>query len=158
MASIDLTIAKGPSLIGQDLGVSPWFTVGQDKIDGFAELTHDPNPIHIDPGWAKANTPMGGTIGHGFYTLAMLTHLSEQVGIYPSDCTYALNYGLNKVRWISPVPSGSRIRARFALKDFAHKVPGDPSKGWLMTTECTVEIEGQDKPAMIAEWLGLFFA
>ena len=137
---------------GSELGISQWLTVKQDLIDGFGKSTQDNDWLHLDPERAGKETPYGGTIAFGFWTLAMLTHFSHEIGMWPSDITYGLNYGLDRVRWISPVPVGSRIRNRCVLTGFDARGEGR----YLIRTANTIEIEGKDRPALLAEWLGLF--
>lgn len=135
--------------IGQEIAVSEWIEVNQERIDRFARATDDFQFLHVDPA-AAGKTPFGGTIAHGFLTLSLLPLLVERSPVPRCEgARMALNYGLNKVRFIAPVPSGRRIRGRFTLEDIAEKQPGR----WLQTMSITVEIEGDDKPAMVAEWL-----
>lgn len=137
------------TLIGAELGVSRWITLGQEDNDLFARATRDPDPLHIDPDWARREGPFGGTIIFGFLTLGMLTHLANDIGL-PRGSKYQLNYGLNRVRFVSPVHVGARVRLRMALAEVR-----DHSLGLLITNNCTIEIEGSDQPAIVAEWLGV---
>ncbi|MCG8507031.1 MAG: MaoC family dehydratase [Sphingomonadales bacterium] len=139
-------------LIGKDLGTSEWMTVDQDRINQFAEATNDHQFIHVDPEQAKAVTPYGGTIAHGFLTLSLLSYLAAGIGVYPEGMVMGINYGLNKVRFLTPVKVDSEIRARGKQLDIASKGHGR----YLSTMEITVEIKGETKPALIAEWLGLY--
>ena len=136
------------SRVGQEVGVSPWLTVDQARIDTFAKAIDDFQWIHVDPERAKGS-PFGGTIAHGFLTLSLLSHLAERTFSF-SDRRMGVNYGLNRVRFTSPVPSGARVRARFTLAKF-EAIEGN---GVQVTWNVTVEIEGKDKPALVAEWLG----
>ena len=136
------------SRIGEEIAVSPWLEVSQARIDKFAEAIEDFQWIHVDPQRAKTS-PFGGTIAHGFLTLSLLSHLAEMT-FSVTDRKMGINYGLNRVRFTSPVPSGSRVRARFRLAGF-DKLEGD---GVQLTWNVTVEIEGVQKPALVAEWLG----
>jgi acyl dehydratase len=138
--------------IGEELGVSDWLTVSQPMIDQFSESTLDPDWIHVDPGRAARETPFGGAIAFGFWTLSMLTHFSHEIGMWPKDVEYALNYGLDRVRWLNPVPVGARIRNRCVL--LALEDRGDDRV--LIRTSNSIEIEGQERPALVADWLGLF--
>ncbi|WP_420606249.1 MaoC family dehydratase [Novosphingopyxis sp.] len=139
--------------IGEELGVSDWVTVDQAMIDTFAEATGDHQFIHVDPERAKL-TPFGGTIAHGFLTLSLLPRLAAAADMpRPEGLKMGVNYGGNKVRFLVPVPSGSRVRGRFKLLELEEKRPGQ----WQQTQLFTVEIEGQDKPALIAEWISQFF-
>jgi acyl dehydratase len=133
--------------VGEEIGVSPWLEVTQERIDLFAKAIDDPQWIHVDRERAR-NSPFGTTIAHGFLTLSLLSHLVERTFSF-ADRKMGVNYGLNKVRFTAPVPSGSRIRARFALAKY-EKLDG----GVQVTWNVVVEREGSDKPAMVAEWLG----
>lgn len=141
------------ALEGGKLGTSEWFEMTQERINTFAEATGDFQFIHIDEEKAK-QTPFGGTIAHGFLTLSLLPMMMEQ-----SDCPQVanvkmgVNYGGNKTRFISPVRSGKRIRGHFKLLELVEKRPGQ----WQQTVELTVEIEGEEKPALICEWVTQFF-
>jgi acyl dehydratase len=134
--------------VGQEVAVSPWLEVSQERIDTFAKAVEDFQWIHVDPARAKGS-PFGGTIAHGFLTLSLLSHLSEMTFSF-SDRKMGVNYGLNRVRFTSPVRSGSRVRARFTLAKYE---PFD-GNGVQVTWSTTVEIEGADKPALVAEWIG----
>lgn len=133
--------------------VSDWVEVTQEMIDRFADATGDHQFIHVDPERAKL-TPFGGTIAHGFLTLSLMPLLASKTD-QPSiqDIKMGVNYGGNKVRFLQPVRSGTRVRGRFKLLSLDEKRPGQ----WQQTTEFTVEIEGGDKPAMIAEWISQIF-
>ncbi len=137
---------------GQDQGHGEWFEVTQERIDAFADATLDHQFIHVDVERATAETPFGGTIAHGFLTLSLLVHLSAsiKVEIPPLEgVLMGINYGMNKVRFINPLPAGARIRAQA-------KVASVELKGNAIDTTrtMTVEIEGQEKPALVAEWIG----
>jgi acyl dehydratase len=134
--------------VGEEVAVSPWIEITQERIDTFAKAIDDFQWIHVDRERAK-KSPFGGTIAHGFLTLSLLSHLSERTFAY-SDRKMGVNYGLNRVRFTSPVPSGSRVRARFTLAKY-EKIEGN---GVQVTWNTVVEIEGTDKPALVAEWIG----
>ena len=136
------------SRVGQEVGVSPWVEITQERIDTFAKAIEDFQWIHVDPVRAK-DSPFGGTIAHGFLSLSLLSHLSEMTFAF-ADRRMGINYGLNRVRFTSPVPVGSRVRARFTLKEFA---PIEGS-GVQVVWNTVIEIEGAQKPALIAEWIG----
>ncbi len=142
------TIRDLEARVGQEVGVSPWVKITQERIDTFAKAIEDFQWIHVDPVRAK-NSPFGGTIAHGFLTLSLLSHLSEATFSF-DDRKMGINYGLNRVRFTSPVPVGSRVRARFMLQKFERI----ENNGVQVTWTTTVEIEGKEKPALIAEWLG----
>ena len=142
-----------PSLVGQEVGVSRWITVDQARIDAFARITEDEQFIHVDPERARA-TPFGGTIAHGFLTLSLASAMAEAVG--PLDgVVMGVNYGFDKLRFLAPVRSGSRVRGRFKLMSAEDKGSQDGVTRWLLKHELTVEIDGGDKPALIAEWLSM---
>jgi acyl dehydratase len=140
------------SKVGEEIGVSAWLTIDQTRIDEFADATDDHQFIHIDPE-AAAQTPFGGTIGHGFLSLSMLSRMAADAMLVPDNIKMAVNYGLDRVRFIKPVRSGKRIRGRFRLDSVDEKAPGQ----LLLRHTVTVEIEGEEKPALTAEWLGLLF-
>ena len=138
--------------VGSEIGTSDWILVGQDRITEFAETTEDRQFIHIDPA-AAAQTPFGGTIAHGFLSLALLSRMAADVMQVPDTIKMAVNYGLDRVRFIAPVRAGSRVRGHFTLDALEDKAPGQ----LLMRHSVTVEIENEPKPALTAQWLGLLF-
>lgn len=138
------------SLIGTEVGVSRWIEIDQARIDAFAKITEDEQFIHVDPEAAKA-TPFGGTIAHGFLTLSLASAMSYDAVAPLEGVVMGVNYGFDKLRFLAPVPAGSRIRGRFKLLGAEDKGGGR----WLLKHELTVEIEGGEKPALIAEWLGM---
>jgi acyl dehydratase len=144
---MSLSIQQLEHRVGEELGVSPWLEVGQDRIDLFAKAIDDPQWIHVDRERAKSS-PYGTTIAHGFLTLSLLSHLAETTFSF-SDRKMGVNYGLNRVRFTAPVPSGSRVRARFTLAKW-EKLDG----GVQVTWNVVMEREGADKPVLVAEWLG----
>ena len=143
-----MKIRELQSRVGQEVGVSPWIEVTQERIDGFAKAIEDFQWIHVDRERARAS-PFGGTIAHGFLTLSLLSHLSEMTFSY-EERRMGINYGLNRVRFTAPVPAGARVRARFTLAKYE---PLD-GNGVQLTWNTLVELEGSDKPALVAEWLG----
>ena len=138
--------------IGTSIGVSDWIEVTQDRIAAFAEATEDRQFIHLDPVLA-AQTPFGGTIAHGFLSLSLLSRMAADVMIVPNTLKMAVNYGLDRVRFLAPVRAGSQVRGHFTLDSVEDKAPGQI----LTRHTVTVEIEGEDKPALTAVWLGLLF-
>lgn len=140
------------NVVGTELGVSEWVTITQDMVNQFASLTGDPVEIHTNVELAR-QTPFGGTIAHGLLTLSMLGGFCTAAELLMEGITMGLNYGFNKVRFIAPVKTGSRIRGRFVLKSMEQRAPGQ----WLSSMDVTIEIEGDAKPALIAEWLGMQF-
>jgi acyl dehydratase len=144
----NLRIRELEQRVGEEVAVSPWLEVSQERIDTFAKAVDDPQWIHVDRERAKSS-PFGTTIAHGFLTLSLLSHLSESTFSF-ADRRMGVNYGLNRVRFTSPVPSGSRVRARFKLLKY-EKIEGN---GVQVTWNATIEREGADKPALIAEWVG----
>jgi acyl dehydratase len=148
VASLDEIHAR----VGSEVGVSSWLTMGQGRIEAFADATEDRQFIHVDPE-AAALTPFGGTIAHGFLTLSLLSRMAAEAMLIPEGVRMAVNYGLDRVRFLSPVKSGRRVRGRFTLDSIEEKAPGQ----WLLRHVVTVEIEGEGKPALTAVWLGLMF-
>jgi acyl dehydratase len=138
--------------IGSEIGVSDWILVDQARIDAFAEVTEDRQFIHIDAE-AAAKTPFGGTIAHGFLSLSLLSRMAYDVMLTPEGVKMGVNYGFEKVRFLSAVRSGKRVRGRFTLLSFQEKRPGQ----YQFVHNVTVEIEGEDKPALIADWIGMIF-
>ena len=139
---------------GQAVGTSRWFDVSQELINEFAHATHDPDPQHIDPEWARAHGPFEGTIAFGFWTASLLSAMAHDIGYYAdlmdrADGAYPLNYGFDRLRLITPVPVGGRVRDHMVQKDVEDRGDGKI----LVRTDNTVEIEGHDRPALIAEWL-----
>src|SRR5215470_9719058 len=145
-------IAGLKQLKGEQVGTSDWFQVSQSRINDFADATEDHQWIHIDAERAKIETPFGSTIAHGFLTLSMLPHLAAQAYKVQGDFKMGINYGLNRLRFISPVPAGSRIRAHFTLQS-VDDIPG----GTQLAVVATVEREGGEKPALVAEWLMRYY-
>jgi acyl dehydratase len=137
---------------GMDVGVSSWLSTDQARIDEFADATDDHQFIHVDPE-AAAKTPFGGTIAHGFLTLSLLSRMAADAMLVPDGVRMAVNYGFDRVRFLAPVKSGKRVRGRFTLDSIEEKAPGQ----WLLRHTVSVEIEGEDKPALTAVWLGLMF-
>ena len=146
------TLNEIKSRIGEEVGVSSWMLVDQARIDAFADATEDHQFIHVDP-TAAAQTPFGGTIAHGFLTLSLLSRMGAEAMLLPEGLKMAVNYGLDRIRFLATVPAGSRVRGRFRLDSVEEKARGQV----LMRHTVTVEIEGEDKPALTAEWLGLMF-
>ena len=140
------------SRIGTEIGVSDWILVDQKAIDIFADVTGDHQFIHVDPA-AAAQTPFGGTVAHGFLTLSLLSQMAAGVMMIPPTIKMAVNYGFEKVRFIAPVRSGKRVRGRFTLVSLEEKRPGQ----WQFLHHVTVEIEGEEKPALTADWIGMIF-
>jgi len=151
MAKGTLTADQIKARIGTVLGQSSWITVDQKMIDGFAEVTNDHQWIHVDPERAKKETPFGGTIAHGYLSLSLLAGMGYEALPAIADRAMGINYGLDKVRFLNPVRSGSRVRGTFKLADVTQRSP----KELLFKYEVTVEIEGQERPALIAESLGM---
>ena len=149
MTAIDL--ARLGDLTGREVGVSDWLLVAQDRIDTFADATDDHQWIHVDPERARTGTPFGTTIAHGFLTLSLVSALVRDA-VTVESTLMALNYGLNRVRFVSPVPSGSRIRARVALAKVEEMADGIQAI-WNVT----IERDGSDKPAVVAEWIVRYY-
>ncbi|HVU29903.1 MAG TPA: MaoC family dehydratase [Sphingomicrobium sp.] len=138
--------------IGDEVGVSSWILVDQARIDRFANATEDRQFIHVDP-VAAARTAFGGTIAHGFLSLSLLAGMGAEALLVPEGLKMAVNYGLDRVRFLAPVRSGKRVRGRFTLDSIEEKATGQ----WLLRHLVTVEIEDEEKPALTALWLTLIF-
>ncbi|MEA3050449.1 MAG: hypothetical protein QOG84_2285 [Sphingomonadales bacterium] len=138
--------------VGEEVGLSDWILIDQARIDAFAEVTEDRQFIHVDPE-AAARTPFGGTVAHGFLTLSLLSRMAADAMLRPEGVKMGVNYGFDRVRFMAPVRSGKRVRGRFVLTAFEEKRPGQ----YQFVHNVTVEIEGEDKPALVADWIGLIF-
>ena len=147
-----ITLDELKAQVGGEPRYSDWFTLDQSAIDTFADVTHDHQWIHVDQEKAKM-TPFGGTIAHGFLTLSMLSAMSYQTEKPLEGAVMGVNYGFNKVRFTNPVKAGQKVRGKFITRAVEEKQPGQV----LVTNGVTVEIEGVDRPALSAEWLGLTF-
>ena len=148
------SVATIDDCVGRELGVSDWVVVDQARIDAFAECTGDRQWIHVDEERAKRESPFGGTIAHGYLTLSLLGGLSIEIGIVPSDAAAGLNYGLDKVRFMTPVKAGARVRNRVTLVSAEHKGGGRV----LIKVMNELQIDGEEKPALVAETLALLVA
>jgi acyl dehydratase len=146
-----LTLAGLSQKVGQELGVSSWVKIDQAQIDAFASCTGDHQWIHVDVERAKQESPFRSPIAHGYLTLAMVAPLSMEIGVIPSDAAAGLNYGIDKVRFLAPVQAGARVRLRVALVGIEPREGGQ----MIMKTLNTLEVEGSEKPALIAETLAL---
>ncbi len=151
MTMTELTMSNMKDRVGSELGVSDWMVVGQERINEFAECTGDRQWIHVDVDRAKRESPFGGPVAHGYLTLSLIGPLSLDVGVVPPDAAAGFNYGLDKVRFLAPVPAGGRVRLRVVLDNVEEKNNGQ----LLVRTKNTIEIENSDKPALIAEALAL---
>ncbi len=138
--------------IGEEIGTSSWILVDQERIDAFAEATEDRQFIHLDPRLA-AQTPFGGTIAHGFLSLSLLSRMAAEVMLMPDSLKLVVNYGCDGLRFLAPVRSGKRVRGRFTLECVEEKAPGQ----LLVRHLVTVEIEDEDRPALVGQWLTLLF-
>jgi acyl dehydratase len=154
MALEGYTLATIGDFVGKELGVSDWLTVDQERINAFADCTGDHQWIHVDVERAQRESPFGGTVAHGYLTLSLIPALGAQVGSLPGGVTAALNYGADKVRFITPVRAGARIRDRITLVGVEDKGGGR----FLLTSRHTVEIEGVEKPALVADTLAMLLA
>jgi acyl dehydratase len=148
IATLDEIRAK----VGTSLGASPWIEVSQRDIDTFADVTGDRQFIHVDPD-AAARTPFGGTVAHGFLTLSLLSQMAAHAMLIPEGTKMGVNYGFEKVRFVAPVRSGKRVRGHFTLSSLDEKQPGQ----FQFVHNVTVEIEGEAKPALVADWIGRIF-
>ncbi len=147
----NLTLAGLNERVGQEIGISDWVTIDQPRIDTFASCTGDRQWIHVDVERAKRESPFRGPIAHGYLTLAMVAPLAMQIGVIPTDAAAGLNYGIDKVRFLAPVPAGVRIRLRVVLAGLEPREGGQ----MIMKTRNTLEVEGSGKPALVAETLTL---
>lgn len=139
--------------VGTEIGVSAWHTVDQARIDAFADVTEDHQFIHIDPERAARETPFGATVAHGFLTLSLLSVFSYEALPKVEGATMGVNYGFDKLRFVSPVRAGSRVRGRFTLTEAKMRAPNE----LISRTSVAVEIDGEAKPALVADWLGLLY-
>jgi len=154
MAPAGYTMATIADYTGREIGLSDWMMIDQHRIDEFADCTGDKQWIHVDVERARRESPFGGTIAHGYLTLAVAASLAIEAGVIPVDAAAALNYGLDKVRFLAPVKAGSRVRNRIVLLAAEAKGAGRT----LITIQNTIEIEGEAKPALIAESLAMLMA
>ncbi|HTM52541.1 MAG TPA: MaoC family dehydratase [Pirellulales bacterium] len=146
------SIEEARSLVGQEVGVSDWIEVSQERINAFAEVTGDHQWIHVDPERARRESPFGTTIAHGFLTLSLITQMQSQAVRIAANQKMGINYGLNRVRFVSPVRAGARVRSRSKLDSLE-----DFQGGVQLTWHLTVEIENSEKPALVAEWIGRLY-
>ncbi len=151
MSALQNALTASEALIGTEVGVSDWVLIDQDRIDAFAKVTFDEQWIHIDPARAAAETPFGGTIAHGFLTLSLASKFSYECFPLMPGQVMGINYGMNKLRFLSPVAAGARLRGRFTLQ----AVKARNERELLRENLLTIDIEGQETPALVAEWLGL---
>jgi acyl dehydratase len=160
MTETDKKFGELVYVIGKEFSSPDWVPVTQDLIDGFGKYTIDPDPFHIDPVWAKEHSPFGGTIAFGFFTMSMLTHLlhiaqgtgARDVAADPATYGHYLNYGFNRLRLVSPVHVGKRIRGIFIVKDLITDEQGRN----IMTFDVSIQIEGAARPALVADWLAIW--
>lgn len=145
------TMATASVFVGRELGTSDWVTIDQPRIETFASCTGDRQWIHVDVERARRESPFRRPIAHGYLTLAMVAPLSMQVGVIPKDAAAGLNYGIDKVRYLAPVPAGARVRLRVVLSGIEPRDGGQ----MILKTLNTMEVEGSEKPALIAETLAL---
>ena len=149
-----------PETVGQAIGrtfTSDWILVDQERIDAFGRITEDPDPHHVDPDFAERHSPWGRTISFGFLTMSLMTPMLYQVYRYAMDGGvdegYPASYGFERVRLVAPVLSGSRIRGHFTVKEVRERKPGQQ----LITFGCRIEIEGEARPALVGDWLSIWF-
>ncbi|MFM0220855.1 MaoC family dehydratase [Paraburkholderia dipogonis] len=154
MSINEYRIATIDDFVGRELGLSDWVTVDQARIDAFAQCTGDKQWIHVDVERAKRESPFGGTIAHGYLTLSLLAALAIEIGLIPEDASAGLNYGLDKVRFMTPVKAGARVRNRVTVMSVEAKGGGRI----IVKTMNELQIEGEDKPALIAESLAMLVA
>ncbi|SAL85981.1 MaoC-like dehydratase [Caballeronia arvi] len=154
MSIIDYSMATLDDFVGRELGVSDWVVVDQARIDTFADCTGDKQWIHVDVERASRESPYGGTIAHGYLTLSLLAALAIDIGMIPADAAAGLNYGLDKVRFVAPVKAGVRVRSRLVLLEIERKSGGR----LILKIANELQIEGESKPALIAETLVMLIA
>ena len=154
MAPAGYTMATIADYTGREIGLSDWMTIDQHRIDEFADCTGDRQWIHVDVERAKRESPFGGPIAHGYLTLSLVAAMVMELGAVPADAASGLNYGLDKVRFLAPVKAGTRVRNRIVLLAAESKGSGRT----LITLQNTIEIEGETKPALIAESLAMLMA
>ena len=140
-------------MIGREVGVSSWHLVDQKRINLYADVIEDHQFIHVDPERARRETPFGSTVAHGFLTMSLMSIMSYEVMPVIEGTTMGVNYGFDKLRFISPVRAGSRVRGRFTLAEARLRKPTE----LMSRTSVTVEIEGEAKPALVADWIGLIY-
>jgi acyl dehydratase len=148
-----ITLQAYQAMVGKEIGVSSWHLIDQPRIDTYADVIEDHQFIHVDPERARKETAFGTTIAHGFLTMSLMSIMSYEVMPVIAGTTMGVNYGFDKLRFISPVRSGKRVRGRFVLAEAKLRKPNELQS----RTNVTVEIEGEDKPALVAEWLGLIY-
>ncbi|WP_448043087.1 MaoC family dehydratase [Bradyrhizobium liaoningense] len=148
-----ITLQAYQAMVGKEIGVSSWHLIDQPRIDTYADVIEDHQFIHVDPERAKKETAFGTTIAHGFLTMSLLSIMSYEVMPVIAGTTMGVNYGFDRLRFISPVRSGKRVRGRFVLAEAKLRKPNELQS----RTNVTVEIEGEDKPALVADWLGLIY-
>jgi acyl dehydratase len=148
-----VSFATYQDMVGKEVGVSSWHLVDQARINVYADVIEDHQFIHVDPERAKRETDFGTTVAHGFLTMSLMSIMSYEVMPVIEGTTMSVNYGFDKLRFISPVRSGSRVRGRFVLAEAKLRKP----KELQSRTNVTVEIEGEDKPAIVADWIGLIY-
>jgi acyl dehydratase len=154
MLGSDYTMSTVPAFVGRELGTSDWIAVDQERIDRFADCTGDRQWIHVDAERARRESPFGAPIAHGYLTLSLVAPMAMALGLIPPDAASGLNYGLDKVRFVAPVRAGARVRNRVSL------LSAEPQNGgrMLLKVQCTLEIEGEAKPALVAEMLCMLIA
>ena len=149
MRAPPLTLAQMQDRVGEELGLSRWIRLDQTRIDAFGELTEDRQFIHVDPVRARAKSPFGGTIAHGFLTLSMISAMAYDAEPPIIGARFGVNYGFDRVRFLTPVPAGARIRGRFVLDACDERKPGEVTLAW----DLSVEMEGGERPAIVARWM-----
>jgi acyl dehydratase len=148
-----ISLSAYQEMLGREVGVSSWHLVDQSRINMFADVIEDHQFIHIDPERAKRETPFGTTVAHGFLTMSLMSIMSYEVMPVIEGTTMGVNYGFDKLRFISPVRAGSRVRGRFTLMEAKLRKPTE----LMSRTSVSIEIEGEEKPAIVADWIGLIY-
>ena len=148
-----ISLAAYQGMVGSEIGVSSWHLIDQNRINVYADVIEDHQFIHVDPERAKKETPFGTTVAHGFLTMSLMSIMSYEVMPVIAGTTMGVNYGFDKLRFISPVRSGSRVRGRFTLAEAKLRKENELQS----RTNVTIEIEGEDRPALVADWIGLIY-
>jgi acyl dehydratase len=148
-----ISLASYQAMVGREVGVSSWHLIDQNRSNLYADVIEDHQFIHVDPERAKRETPFGTTVAHGFLTMSLMSIMSYEVMPVIEGTTMGVNYGFDKLRFIAPVRAGSRVRGRFTLAEARLR----KDKELQSRTNVTVEIEGEDKPALVADWIGLIY-
>ena len=150
---MQLTIDTAADHIGEEVALTDWLTITQEMVDGFAGATLDPDWMHVDVERSQRESPFEGTIVQGFLMSSLVIYFSHHCGVVPADSAYGLNYGIDRARYLTPVRTGSRVRDRIVLCDFHER----GENRYLMKTRHTIEVEGEERPGAVVDWLALMY-